>query len=59
MFHGNFREKNHLVIPDFSSVSSVSSVGFLASVVLDFLLQLCWICNPTPLNISICDAENR
>ena len=43
MFHGNFREKNHLVITDFSSVSCVSSVGFLASVVLD--LQLCRICN--------------
>ena len=54
MFHGNFREKNHPVIPDFSSVSSV---GFLASVVLD--LQLCRICNPTPLNMSICDAEKR
>ena len=44
MFHGNFREKN------------TQLCHFLAmSVVLD--LQLCWICNPTPLNISICDAK--
>ena len=58
MFHGNFCEKNHPVVPDFSSISSVSSVGFFASVVLDFF-QLCRICNPTPLNMSICDAEKR
>ena len=45
MFHGNFREKN------------TQLCHFLAMfVVLD--LQLCWICNPTPLNISICDASN-
>ena len=62
MFHGNFREKNHPVVPDFSCVSSVSSVGFLASVVLDFLLLASdhrSMSNPTPLNMSICDAEKR
>ena len=56
MFHGNFCEKSHLAVTDFSCVCCV---GF--PVVSDFLLLASdqrSMSNPTLLNISIYDVQN-